>query len=110
MAEAFDYHDIFSLTHEPGDPSCRSLDPGPEWNTFLAANRTNEENLAALGAVVAVTAGVGIHAGMIEFSAEAFASAAQPPLTGAERSAFMNGAMSQQAVMNNLDRARGGNL
>jgi hypothetical protein len=108
MAEAFDYSDIFTLTVDSSNS--RSLAPGERWNTFLNAHRGSESTLSALGSLVGMTAGVDIHAGMIEFCAENFANAAQPPFTYSEQKAFMDGAMAQLPVILNLDMARGGQL
>jgi Iap family predicted aminopeptidase len=87
-----------------------SFGPGAHWNTYLAAARGNEAKLEAVGRAVGSLAGVGIHAGMVEFAADSFAYAAEPPFSAAEEKAFRDGAMAQYEVMIDLDRARGGQL
>lgn len=109
MGEYIGTEQIFAMTQNREDNSIL-FEAGPKWNALLNAVRRNEGKLSTLGATVGALAGVAMHSGMVETSARAFVRAAEPPMSQAEEKIFMAGAMTQQPVMLDLDRARGGQL
>lgn len=108
MNPEIDFPDIVEVRVFPDNSA--EVAPGTQWNTFVETIKGDDEKLRAMGAVVACTAGVAIHSGMIESTTNAFVRAADPSFTPPQEKVFREGSQSQATLMRHLDMARGGRL